>query len=394
MKNTFILLLLLISQSAISESIIFDYKFGEKKSAKNLKDLYRNSNSDLSDIKIFSRSKIIKIGNDELPKSRGASDAALYKKYSSSVVLVSTDDGIGSGAVISADGKIITNWHVVGNNKTVGVIFKPTKEGKSVDGEIIKIAKVIRIDEIADLALIKIESMPPNIVPLKLGRETDIGVGLDVHAIGHPRGQAWSYTKGVISQYRTDYSWNTKDKTTHKASVIQTQTPINPGNSGGPLFLGNGSIIGINSFKSSESEALNFAISVEEVKRLLNLSQDRVFAKIDKPKCEPKTVFEGRNEKNNAEVISLDTACKGRIDVAFALPDDKSKPLIMLLYTKSEDKADGMVLSYKRDFKFWELSYWDENLSGTWPVVGLHQNGDSVPYKLISRDEYEKSLTK
>ena len=53
-------------------------------------------------------------------------------------------------------------------------------------------------------------------------------VGADVHAIGHPQGQTWTYTKGLISQVRPDYQWGP-----HKADVIQTQTPINPGNSGG-----------------------------------------------------------------------------------------------------------------------------------------------------------------
>jgi S1-C subfamily serine protease len=394
MKNFILLLIIFISPSVLAEVNSSDYLIGQKSSSTALKDIYQKSDSNFSDIKIFSKSKLIKIEDDKFSKTRGAADAILYKKWSPSVVLIVTDDALGSGAVISADGKIITNWHVVKNSQTVGIIFKPIQEGKAVTKDDVKIAKVIRVDEISDLALLKIDSLPASVAPLRLGNETDIGVGLDVHAIGHPKGQSWSYTKGVISQFRSDYSWSTSESTKHKASVIQTQTPINPGNSGGPLILNNGLIVGINSFKSSESEALNFAVSVEEVKKLLNSTKDRFLAKLDKPKCEPKTLFEGRNEKNTADVFQMDTNCSGKINLVFALPDDKQKPLIMFLHTKSEKIPDGMVLSYKRDFKFWDLSFWDENLTEAWPVVGLHKNGEAVPYKLISREEYEKSVSK
>jgi len=394
MKNILFILVIFIYQTVMADENSSDYQTGNKRSSTVLNDIYQKSDSNFSDIKIFSKSMLMKIEEDKSSKTRGAADAILYKKWSPSVVLIVTDDALGSGAIISTDGKIITNWHVIKNSKSIGIIFKPTQEGKAVTKDDVKIAKVIRVDEIADLALIKIESIPNSITPLKLGSETDIGVGLDVHAIGHPKGQSWSYTKGVISQYRADYSWSTSESSRHKASVIQTQTPINPGNSGGPLILNNGLIVGINSFKSSESEALNFAVSVEEIKKFLSSTKDRIMEKVEKPKCEPKTVFEGRNEKNTADVIQLDTKCSGKINLVFALPDDKQKPLIMFLHTKSEKIPDGMVLSYKRDFKFWELSFWDDNLTEAWPVVGLHKNGEAVPYKLISREEYEKSVSR
>jgi S1-C subfamily serine protease len=367
---------------------------GSKKSKTKLSSQYGEMLKNSVEPQLLLKTLQTEILPDELSKSRGVSDAALYKKWSPSVVLIVTDDGLGSGAVISNDGKIITNLHVVGNNQNVGVIFKPTQEGKEVYREDAKIAKVIRADALTDLAILKIDSIPSNIIPIKLGSETDIGVGLDVHAIGHPKGNAWSYTKGVVSQFRPDYSWSTSVSEKHKASVIQTQTPINPGNSGGPLILSNGLLIGVNSFKSTDSESLNFAVSVEEVKKLLNSSKDKYIAKIDKAKCEPKTIYEGRNEKNNADIVQLDTKCTGKMNLVFAMPDDTSKPLIMFLHSKSERIPNAMVLSYKRDFKFWDLSFWDERLTETWTMVGLHKNGDAAPYKIISRDEYEKSFNK
>jgi S1-C subfamily serine protease len=77
-----------------------------------------------------------------------------------------------------------------------------------------------------------------------------------------PTGEAWTYTTGVISQYRRAYEWQAEgDPIKHKADIIQTQTPINPGNSGGPLLGDTGNLIGVNSFKAS-GEGLNFAVSV------------------------------------------------------------------------------------------------------------------------------------
>jgi S1-C subfamily serine protease len=77
--------------------------------------------------------------------------------------------------------------------------------------------------------------------------------------IGHPTGEAWSYTTGVISQYRQNYEWQAEGNSIrHRADIIQTQTPINPGNSGGPLLSDSSNLIGVNSFKSG-GEGLNFA---------------------------------------------------------------------------------------------------------------------------------------
>ncbi len=84
--------------------------------------------------------------------------------------------------------------------------------------------------------------------PLAVAGSSAVQVGSDVHAIGHPTGEAWTYTRGIVSQIRRDYEWQAEDKVLHKATVIQTQTPINPGNSGGPLLDDNLEIVGINSF--------------------------------------------------------------------------------------------------------------------------------------------------
>src|SRR4030095_3705503 len=172
----------------------------------------------------------------------------VYALASNAVVLILAGDGIGSGALLRSDGSIVTNWHVVSSSSEVGIVFKPVIEGRRLTKADVYRGVVVRIDEVADLALVKVEAVPANARPVPLGSLEDIAVGSDVHAIGHPTGESWTYTKGFVSQIRRAYEWSTQDGTTHRADVVQTQTPINPGNSGGPLLGDQGQLVGINSF--------------------------------------------------------------------------------------------------------------------------------------------------
>lgn len=342
-------------------------------------------------VKIFDVALSLPVSPKDNLTTRGASDAALFKKTSPAVVLVATKESVGSGAVISSDGYIVTNWHVIAGNKEVGVMFKPIQEGKKLSSDDFRKAEIVRVNQVADLALLKVESLPGHVTPFQLANKSEIAVGLDVHAIGHPAGgQDWTYTKGIIGQYSENYSWNSGEKIKHKAAVIQTQTPINPGNSGGPLILDSGQLIGINSFKQMEADGLNYAVAVQEIERLLNLKKDIVITKASKGKCISKKLFEGRNKADDADIAQFDTDCNGKLDTVYVMPDDKKEPLKMYLLTKSDEAPNAVIYSFKRDPKFWELSYWDNELKGTWSVVGLHRGGDSVPYKFVSRQEYER----
>ena len=94
-----------------------------------------------------------------------------------------------------------------------------------------------------DLALLKIEERFSNY--LEIDKSCDVKVASDAHAVGHPEGNYWSYTKGYISQIRKNFEWSYSENLSFKADVIQPQTPINPGNSGGPLVNLNSKLIGI-----------------------------------------------------------------------------------------------------------------------------------------------------
>ncbi len=132
--------------------------------------------------------------------------------------------------------------------------------GQAKEDEVVK-GDVIKIDVQRDLALIRPRSLPKRpIRPLELATK-EVEIGADVHAIGHPQGEGWTYTKGVVSSVRPNYHWFYGPGDTHQATVIQTQTPINFGSSGGPLLSDDGRIVGVNTFIKT---GLNFAVAADE----------------------------------------------------------------------------------------------------------------------------------
>jgi len=310
---------------------------------------------------------------------RGAVDVRLYSEDAPGVVLIATDDALGSGSVVSAAGLVLTNLHVVGDNKTVAVVFKPRIEGDQVSKSDIHRGTVIRRDQVADLALVQIAEVPPNVKVIPLAAMTDISVGSDVHAIGHPTGEAWSYTNGIVSQVRRNYEWKSEDGLTHKAAVIQTQTPINPGNSGGPLLTDAGALVGVNSFKTVGDglQGLNFAVSVDDVRTLMNSTSDRLIKVATTKKaadsCEPKSYGVTRLEDGSGTRELLDIDCYGKPDAAWILPDATSEPGRLEIDTKHTGKIDAVLVSNSRDGK-WDYSFWDTTGSGKADLECFHED--------------------
>ena len=330
-------------------------------------------------------------------KSRGPKEVALFKAVSPAVVLITSEDSLGTGSLITSKGEVLTNWHVVGSNKEVGVIFKPALDTQKVTKNDIYRGVVVKIDQVADLALIKLTEWPANRQPVRLGSTDEISIGSDVHAIGHPRGESWTYTKGVISQFRNDYQWSGgKNAFKHKADVIQTQTPINPGNSGGPLLSETGKMIDVNSFKTGDSEGLNFAVSIDDVKNFLSRKDNRYSSVPEQPKpakCEWKTVYEGKSEDKAADLISFDTQCSGKADLEIVKPIDTSKPFYLRADRNLDGKIDLLVLSYSRNEK-WSLSYWDNDFDGKWDAVGFHPDGDLKASRFEDYQTYVARIAK
>lgn len=150
------------------------------------------------------------------------------------------------------------------------------------------VGKVISFDEVRDLALVQLlgaHEIAENAEGVIIHPNSEqITIGQETHAIGHPFGEDWTYTKGYVSQIRKQYGWSGELGKHHVADVIQTQTPINPGNSGGPLYDENGYVVGITTFGKSQpgAEGVNFAVHVREILPLFNQAQSKKIQPIDK----------------------------------------------------------------------------------------------------------------
>ncbi|MDE1873205.1 MAG: trypsin-like peptidase domain-containing protein [Thaumarchaeota archaeon] len=170
---------------------------------------------------------------------------------------------LGSGFVYDAAGHIVTNAHVVGQNKSVYVTL--------TDGNTYN-AKVVGVDPYNDLAVVQITDFTgENIVPLQLGNSSQLEVGQYVAAIGNPFGLADTMTNGIISQLGRSLS----DEETGSFAipdVIQTSAAINPGNSGGPLLSMDGQVIGMNTAIKTDTgnfAGVGYAIPSNQIARIV-----------------------------------------------------------------------------------------------------------------------------
>ena len=321
--------------------------------------------------------------------TRGSKEAEIYRKFSPSVVMIVTDQGLGSGILIAKDGSILTNFHVVEGFTTVGVVFKPKVEGEApTEADIVR-GDVIAVEPGRDLALVRVAAVPSGIKPLRFSNGSDIQVGTDVHAIGHPTGEAWTYTKGIISQVRKDYEWSDENGGNFRADVIQTQTPINPGNSGGPLLDDEGKLVGVNSFINADAEGINYAISITTVALFLEdvkagRAQAAVAALPQKSAtCQLKTLTSARDkEYNDGYVAIVDLDCDGRGDATLFTPDDQKNPVELWLDYNGDGNADVVIVDDGRD-GCWDYSYLDSNYDGVPDLEGQHYHCQIVPDRVV-----------
>jgi serine protease Do len=168
---------------------------------------------------------------------------------------------LGSGFVISADGMIITNSHVVrSSGKTAdSIMVKFLDEPEISKGHE---ATLLGVDETSDVALLKLKNPRKMASIAPLGNSDSVQVGEWVVAIGNPYGHQNSFTKGVVSALGRDLEQS-------RADFIQTDASINPGNSGGPLINLYGEVIGINTAIDARAQGIGFAIPVNIAKNVI-----------------------------------------------------------------------------------------------------------------------------
>jgi S1-C subfamily serine protease len=326
---------------------------------------------------------------DAIPHTRGAHDISIFRDAAPSVVLILTKNGLGTGSFIQ-DNVILTSLHVLDHNREVTVVFKPSDpNGKPNQDEIVK-ADAIKIDVQRDLALVRPRTLPNRTVrPLQISLK-DVEVGADVAAIGHPKGEDWTFTKGIVSSIRPDYEWSYGAGDGHRATVIQTQTPINPGNSDGPLLSEDGKIIGVNSFGDKSAQGLNFAVAAKELIYFLK-NQDDGLAALNS--CnQSKTIFEGRNQQNTAFIRQISLQCDDTPDIILVAPDNKREPFFALVDLKRRGKAEGIVFDLRRTGSKWDTSIWDPQVDETFPLKGIHPDGKLMPTSFVERCGKHKPL--
>lgn len=212
------------------------------------------------------------VGNQLVDRPAG-SVAQVAQAVLPSVVTLRIEDGSrvgsGSGVVISSDGLILTNNHVVEMAARRGQVTALFLNGQRVPVEIVGRAPT------ADIAVVRVRNVS-DLVVAELGRSSDLVVGQQVVAVGSPLGLQGTVTSGIVSALdrpvRTDGQRSGQETV---LNAIQTDAPINPGNSGGPLVDMQGRVIGINTAGASiggpgaaGSIGLGFAIPIDQAKRI------------------------------------------------------------------------------------------------------------------------------
>ncbi len=196
--------------------------------------------------------------------TKGSGEASPFGPEGQAATKVDT----GSGIVLSSDGLIVTNDHVVSGASTVTV---------SLDGEggRTRKASVLGENPSLDLAVLRIDATGLTLDPLKLADSSTAQVGDVAYAIGNPYGLDWTLTTGIVSALNRRIKAPNGSAIDH---VLQTDAALNPGNSGGPLIDSTGAVIGINSQIASAassstgqagSNGVGFAISSDTVKSYL-----------------------------------------------------------------------------------------------------------------------------
>ena len=205
-------------------------------------------------------------GIDNIPEGGGMSLQDIYTLNIPSVVSItcqgSRSASSGTGVVLSVDGYIVTNAHVVENAHTYTVQLTDDRTFS---------ARLVGCDDISDLAVLRIDCT--DLTPAQFGDSSTLRVGDTVVAIGDPLGAAFrgTYTDGIVSAINRDVDMNGRTMT-----LIQTNAALNSGNSGGPLINCYGQVIGINTMKigtftdTAGVEGLGFAIPSTQVKEIVD----------------------------------------------------------------------------------------------------------------------------
>ena len=276
----------------------------------------------------------------------------------------------GTGSLISSEGLIVTNHHVVENANQVWVY--PYAKKFDLEKSEKFLAIVVATNKVTDLAILKVYGISNNTRPVPFGNIDKINVGDEVYAIGHPSSLHWSITDGIISNIRKNYDFEKFDL---KADLIQNTAPILGGSSGGPLLNERGQIIGVNTI-GDPSANFNFAVGVNHVRNLLEKVPHSIKLNVDKIK----TVNEKELSKQFTNITPGDYNDNGIIDEWSV--DTNNNNINDTLYV--DDDEDGRI----------ERIYIDSNENDKWDLIVFDDDLDGNPNRqVIDNDEDGKPDT-
>ena len=188
----------------------------------------------------------------ELKATASADFSGIIESETPGVVTIKTDISQGTGFLVTSNGYVVTNQHVIDGAAAAGVF---TSDGEQ------HLVSLIGENKAMDLALLKIAGNKFHAIDI--GDSDDVKIGEKVIAIGNPLGLAFTATEGIISA---------RDREGNNGLKIyfQIDVPLNPGNSGGPLINTKGEVIGVNNFKVSGAESLGFALEINSAVEAIN----------------------------------------------------------------------------------------------------------------------------
>jgi S1-C subfamily serine protease len=278
----------------------------------------------------------------------------------------------GSGSLIDAQQRLIlTNYHVVGQEKEVRVFFPQfDKQGKLIASKDHYMAQlregkglvgtVLYTDQKRDLALVKVERIPPGTTAVPLAKD-GVGPGDTVHSIGNPGASdaLWAYTPGAVKAVYKK-TWSVKERTEmmhFEAQVVETTSPVNPGDSGGPLVNGQGELVAVTQGGVSAQGTISYFIDISEVRTVLAAKKIKiataptatVASSIEpKPEATPKETAANQAEKD-------EKAAQAKLEFAQQFVNDRPDKAktrlqeIIKLYpnTKAAQEAKDLLAKIK-----------------------------------------------
>ncbi len=187
----------------------------------------------------------------EIKDSTSEDFSGIIEDSLQSVVTIRTDISQGTGFIISQDGFLVTNAHILSGAREMYILdYQQNKHS----------AELIGYNVTFDIALLK---MSGEYNPLDIGNSNEVQIGEKVIAIGNPLGLQFSVSEGIVSALN-------REGINAINAYIQTDAALNPGNSGGPLINKRGQVIGINNFKVGGGENLGFALESDYMKEIIN----------------------------------------------------------------------------------------------------------------------------